>query len=419
MSNTSSQPAASGTPNAAFGHLRIQIVVLLLLLISGSMGAPLIGPIREKLQHEANLSRAELGQGILFVGLVGGFAGLLMGLFRHRFYRATLLRCGSIILAISCILIAFTPVGPGWPLAVLGLSWFLLGFGHPMLATGNGIFSDLWHHSPHTGVILLHAFNAAGKLLAPLVVLYLGTDLRSSGLFYSAITVVLALATFLLWPRHSLHYLKEAELRQAAPTISIFPRHPIVWLYVLQFAFISGSEAGATAILASFIKIARPALWATPERWAALVTALLLAGILAGRVTFAFASSFLYERAIIILCLLTGLGALPAVWTANPWVYLPAIFITGWAFSATWPAFFTLVARSYPSEKTLLAMGAAFFSAIGTSVGIYLASFIGNDDALLPTAFVASTAMLLPFAVFLFATPPGRRLWKNNSAPRI
>jgi len=190
------------------------------------------------------------------------------------------------------------------------------------------------------------------------------------------------------------------------------PGDPGVWLCAAQFAFIAGAEGGATAILGSLVERLRPApgIWGSEATWPAAVTAVMLCGIVAGRVAFTVLSTRLRERAIIGLCLSAGLFALPAAFCGSAAVYLPGFFLTGVCFSATWPAFFALAARRYRADRTFLSFAAAFFTALGISGCVYLVSAVGNADERLPHAFVAGTAVMGAFAVYLYLTPWGRRL---------
>jgi hypothetical protein len=79
-------------------------------------------------------------------------------------------------------------------------------------------------------------------------------------------------------------------------------------------------------------------------------------------------------------------------------------------------AFYALAARNYRGDKTFLALGAAFFTLLGTSACIYFSSAVGNAEHRLPLAIILSTAILLPFAAFLYLTPWGRELGRDRTA---
>jgi len=392
-------------------HKRIQLNILLVLMVNGAMGAPLLGPVRETLQDQTGLSRGRLGLWIFVIGTLGSALGLIAGILGQHIKRTTLFRIGVVLETLACLLLVMAKPGPGWLLLSLAMAWLLLGSARTMTNTGNGIFTDIWRHSPHTGVILLHAVNAGGKLLAPLAVLAIGTALRPNAAAFTALLVLLLIGSW-FWPAADVDSLKQAEQRQARPDRPALPRNFAIWLCAVQFGFIAGSEAGATAILASLMQTLRnaPAAWPWPDKWPAAMTAVMLLGIVLGRIVFMISSRKLGERAILIICLLCGFAALPAALATHPGVYVPALLLTGVCFSATWPAFFSLAARAYPAEKTFLSLSSAFFTAVGVSGCIYLSSAVGNETSRLPLAFIASTAVMILFALYLFATPFGRRL---------
>jgi len=398
-------------------HSRIQLNVLLVIMAVGAMGPPLLGPVRETLQDDAGLSRAQLGMWVFWLGTAGSALSLAMGVAMRRTVRTTFMRAGTVVLCVGCIVFAAVRPGPGLPAMLLGVGWFIVSVGRPLVAASNGIFADLWESSPHTGVIILHATNSVGKVLAPVAVLILGTVLARTGLVYAVAFGLLAVES-LFWPAEGVDHLRKVERAADEDRRLRLPRDPAVWACVAQFAFIAGSEGGATAILGSLVQQLRPVPfdWLSAEKWPATVITLMLCGIVAGRVLFAVMSLRLSEKAIITACVGCGLFSVPGALVASPAVYLPSLFLTGVCFSATWPAFFALAARAYPGERTFLSFAAAFFNSLGISGCVYLASAIGNTDARLPHAFVASTATMAFFAAFLYLTPYGWRLTAGAGA---
>lgn len=398
-------------PKAQLTHARIQANLLLTSMIGGAMGAPLIASIRETLQTQAGISRAQLGLWVFVLGTAGSAVALVLSVLQRRARRTTLFRAGLAVKAAAFVLLVVFEPAPGWVMAVIALAWLLISAATTLTATGNGMFADIWEHRPHTGVILMHAVNAFGKLLAPLIVLALGTYLRVNAMVYAAVLLAILIDAF-AWPRASVMQLNEAEQRQAGASTVRVPRQLVVWLCAAQFAFIAGSEAGATAILGSLVLLRRPVPveWIAPASWPAVVIACLLLGIVLGRVILTAASRRVEERAIITLCLICGLFSIPAALAPLAGVYLPALLLTGLCFSATWPAFFGLAARTFPGYRTFLSTAGSFANAVGISGCIYFASAIGNQPERLPLAFIASTAVMGVFALFLYATPYGRGL---------
>jgi len=391
-------------------HPRIQGSLLLLLFGTGAMGPPLIGALRESVQRTVGLSRAELGLWVFIIGMAGGTLGLVLAIV-VRTVRANFVRAGAFGLFAGCLLLTLVRPAPGWALLALATAWFLLRVGHPLAGVSNGIFADLWESSPHTGIITLHAVNSFGKLSAPVAVLLLGAAVGPTALAFTVLFGLLALES-LFWPRASLQYLRESELSRESGRRIRFPRDMLVWACMLQFAFITGAEAGATSILGSLVFELRPSptAWFGPERWASVALILMISGIFVGRIVFALLSRRLSEKAILGICMSCAVFCVPAAFAVGPTAYVPSLFLTGVGFSAVWPAFFGLAARTYPAERTFLSLGAMFFSSVGMWGAVYLASAIGNVDRYLPYAFVASCLLLIPFAVFLFFTPYGRTL---------
>lgn len=395
----------------ARAHVGLQMTLLLVAMGAGAMGAPFIGVVRETMQRQADIDRDTLGLGVFVLSFSGGIVGVVLGLSLRARARTFIYRLGAATLALGCAGLTIVEPGPGWAIAGIAAAWFMIALSRPLTNVGNGIFVDLWPSTPHTGVILLHAVNAMGKVAAPVLLLVLGPHIQLNGLVYTGFFTVLAI-TSLAWPRRSIEHLREAERGHGSASLKL-PRDPAVWACGAQFIFIAGAEAGATAILGSLATVLRPSPIASlsPERWAAVVVGVMLCGIVLGRVVFTWLSiRHLSARSTVSLCLLCGLAGLPAAYASEPAVYLPALLVTGLCFSATWPAFFGLAARQYPSQTTFLSLASAVSSLTGISGCIALSSWIGAVDARLPLAFAASVAVMLLFAAFLYLTPTGRAM---------
>ncbi len=391
-------------------HLRIQGNVLLVVFGTGAMAAPIVGAVRESFQQQMGISRGQLGLWVFLIGMAGAGIALALCMLLRGTVRASFVRLGILGMFVGCGLLVLGGADGIRGLVLLGAGWFAIRLGHPLTGSANGIFADLWESSPHTGLIILHAVNSAGKVAAPLAVALLGSDVRPASLVFTTMFGAL-LVESLLWPKESLRELRDIELsRETEPRLRV-PRDPLVWICVLQFAFIAGAEGGATSIMGSLVEELRPVPleWISAETWPSVVLTLLTLGIFVGRTVFAVLSFRLSERAILAVCLLCGLFSVPAAFVAEPLVYVPSTFLTGVCFSATWPAFFSLAARTYPVERTFLGIAALFFSALGIWSGTFLTSAIGNVERYLPHAFVAGTMLMVPFVLFLF-TSSGRGL---------
>lgn len=402
-------------------HLRIRASLLVLLLLGGTMGAPLIGPLRESLQTLLGVSRAQFGEAVFVLGLAAGLASLgLVVRFQRTLSRPTFIRWGTLALLAGMVLFVLVRPAPGPAVAGLAVGWFLLTMGNVARGIAGPVVMDLWRESPHTGVILLHGVNAFGKVLAPLLVVLVGQELRVNAAVYSGALALLML-DMLTWPRRSVRTLVEIErAQQETPEDRQRTwRGGLFWAAAVQFGFIAGSEAGVVSILGSFVQQLRPSPWPGLEnsRWAALVLIVMQLGIVVGRFVFV-GTPRLRERTIIIVCLLCGLFAVPGALGVSPWVYLPSLFVLGGTFSATYPAFFALSARSFVAHRTAYSLAVGLASQVGINLCMWFSSAVGNRDAFLPAAVLASTAVIGLFALFLFATPPGRTLVRNADAVR-
>lgn len=120
--------------------------------------------------------------------------------------RLALFRTGLVMLFLAFGLYCFIRGDNSWAIAGLASGWFIMSLGVSFTGTPNAIFADLWHRSPHTGVILLHAINSIGKVVAPMMVLVIGSGLSGNARVYAAIWVTLTLAAF-AWPRKAVAHL--------------------------------------------------------------------------------------------------------------------------------------------------------------------------------------------------------------------
>jgi len=337
-------------------------------------------------------------------------AGIIL---KGKLVRTSFIRIGTLIIIGGMLLLALVQPAPGWSAAALAGGWFLILFGGALGGMSNATIMDLWKRSPQTGVILLHGTNSLGKILAPLLVFIVGTQLSRNAWIY-LVLMVLIMVSMAAWPRDMMGKLKKEEQEENtlhAPGLRSW-KNVWFWLAAMQFAFISGSESGVVSILGSFIITARPAPFTGMDQasYAALVLIIMQLGIVAGRFLFVFLSSRLKARSIILLCTLFCVFAIPGVRVSLPLVYLPSLFLLGVTFSATWPAYFALASGHFPAERSAFAMASRLFSVVGINGCILLSSFIGNRDALIPAAIISSTAVIILVPVFLWVIPAGRKL---------
>ena len=399
----------------------ITLNLLTIALVGGAAGAPIVGALRENVQESYDVPFWAVGVAVGVLGAAAGAAGLVVTSLLRRVGRLQFVRAGVATFLLGFVVLWRVPAGPA-PLGassialwMLAAGWFLATFGRGLTVVSNAIFTDLWAHRPHTGVILLHATNAVGKLAAPGVALALlalvGTGaVQPNAGVYSAVLVVLLVGA-IAWPKSGVAALNVPADRARRPGPSIL-RHGLFWLICVEFVFISGSEAGVASILASFVEKQRVPAWGMSARgWSQVVLAAMQAGVLSGRLIGVWASGRFGEKPIIVACLLCALAAVPTALVASPIVYAPAAMVLGVAFSAVWPAHFSLAARHFPHDKTILAMGAALGTLVGVNGFVLLASLIGNAPHHLPWALMASTAGIAPYALTL------RIVWWRREAP--
>jgi fucose permease len=392
----------------------ITLNLLTIAFVGGAAGAPIVGALRESVQEAYDLPFWAVGAAVGALGALAGAMGLAITSMLRRVGRLQFVRAGLATFLIGFVLLWTVPASvSAVALWMLAAGWFLTTFGRGLTLVSNAVFTDLWAHRPHTGVILLHAVNAGGKLAAPAVALALLAALGTGALqpnagVYAAMLGALVLAA-LAWPKSGVAELNVSAARQRPPGPSIL-RQGLFWLICVEFLFISGSEAGVASILASFVERQRaPALGMSARGWSQVVLAAMQTGILGGRLLGVWVSGRLGEKAIIAACLLCALAALPTALATSAAIYAPAALVLGVAFSAVWPAHFSLAARHFPHDKTALAMGAGLGTLVGVNGFVLLASLAGNNPDHLGWALIASTAGIGVYAVSLLTVWCRRR----------
>ncbi len=394
-------------PDGAVSTRRITGTVLAVAFVAGAGGAPLVGALREGVQEQFGLPFWAPGAGVAVLGLTGGILGLILTRRLPTLSRTGLFRAGLVLSFLAFGLYCFIAGSGWWAIAALAAGWFIMSLGRSFSGAANAIFADLWHHSPRTGVILLHATNALGKIIAPVMALVVGVSLGSNARVYAVIWLVLTVAA-LTWPSKAVFHMNRTERRQhaAARAGASAIRSPLFWLVCLQFAFIAGSEAGVVSTLPSFIEKHRQGIWGLSARvFSQVVLVVMLSGLLSGRFVALVMSRRTGERGIIKVCLLCTVAVVPAVLHQSPAVFLPCFFVLGIAFSATWPAFFALAAGRFENDKTVLSVAATVCTLGGVNGFMLTASLIGNNPANLPWAVLISAGSMTVFAVSFFFLP--------------
>ncbi len=384
----------------------ITLNLLTIALVGGAAGAPMVGALRENVQESYGVPFWAVGVAVGVLGALAGAVGLAVTSWLRGVGRLGFIRAGLATFLVGFALLWAVPAeASSIALWMLAAGWFLTTFGRGLTLVSNAVFTDLWAHRPHTGVILLHATNAVGKLAAPAVALVLLAMLSTSAFqpnagVYSVILVAL-LAAAMLWPKAGVARLNASAGHRPGGGASIF-RQGLFWLICVDFLFISGAEAGVASTLASFVEKQRaPALGLSARAWSQVVLAAMQMGVLSGRLIGVWVSGRFGEKPIIVACLLCAPAVVPMALATHPAVYAPAALVLGMAFSAVWPAHFSLAARHFPHDKTALAMGAGLGTLVGVNGFVLLASLVGNNPDHLPWAMMASTAAIGLYALTL------------------
>jgi hypothetical protein len=91
---------------------------------------------------------------------------------------------------------------------------------------------------------------------------------------------------------------------------------------------------------------------------------------------------------------------------------VPALFILGFMFSATWPTFYAQVSQFFPTQGDMLAYGAALGNALGLGLCVAISSVIA--DYHLQAAMLFGPCVLWGFGILFYST----RLRSSTGTPK-
>ncbi len=374
-------------------HLAVlRTLIMSWVLLSGLIGAGLIGPNRSLIQDEYGLSYTRFGVGL--AGIQIGFAllVLLIAPLLRRFNYARVVLGGLGLQAVGLLVI--------WQAATLiniAAGWALVTIGVVIGSLFNNISMDLWPSNPRRGVLLLHAFNGIGKVLGPAiagVLLVLGW--RANVLCAGLLTLAV-LAAFLIYQANIASLSARHQPRGNPVSLRIL-RRPLYWMCVLPFGLIAGGEAAFATLLPSFLEQHR----GMSSELASWMLAIHLMGLVAGRFVFAHLSDRLGNNAIIALCLSAGVFVLPVVYVPSAAVLVACVFLLGVQFSSTWPTFYAQAARFLAEQRDMLAYGTGLSNMMGIALCIMLSSWIA--DASLPAGVLSGPVILVLFGLAYFTS---------------
>lgn len=354
----------------------LRFLIMAWLFLAGLIMTGLVGPNRMAVREEFGLSETGFGAGVAVTQASAALAVLVIAHWLARWKPVTILMAG-----LSVVILGFLIVSLSHHLAALIVGWTLVTAGLTMGMITNNISMDLWPQNPRRGVVLLHGFNAGGKVVGPLIAaVFLGVGYRLSFVAVGAITLAV-LVVCLLLRRHG----------DVAVTRSIVDpgsglrvlRRPAFWLFMLWIGMIAGGEAAFATLLPTYFK---EGLGYSAQVGTLALTVHLL-GLTAGR----FASAWLGHRAgngtVIALCLATGVFVFPVMFFGNQPAILVSLFVFGLMFSSTWPSFYAAAAEWLPDCRHMMPYGSALGNYVVMGLCILGSSMIADHNLWLAMFF--------------------------------
>lgn len=377
----------------------LHVVIMSWVFLGGAIGAGLIGPNRDAIELEYGLSKSQFGAALAGIQFV--FAGAVL-LAAGRLRRLGML--GILLAALTAQAVGFAVIFLTSDILALGAGWALVILGSMLGAQTNNISMDLWAHNPRRGVLMLHAFNAAGKAAGPLVVafcLVMAWSWRMSFLLMGGATLVLAMLVVAI--------LRTARPSASAPSAARkleggVLRRPFFWMCVMPFGLIAGGEAAFATLMPSYFHTCRGL---SPEMAGALLTVHLL-GLVAGRFASTALGGHVSNNTIIGACLAAGVFVVPALWTDIPAVRNICLFMLGVLFSSTWPTYYAQVWQFWKGRSDMLAFGSALGTITGISACVLISSMIAEWNMI--AALFFGPAVLWAFGLLYFTTRLSRKV---------
>ena len=346
----------------------LRYFIMAWIFLSGLIGTGLVGPVRPAIEAQFHLNHAAFGSGLALCQITVNFLLLLAILPRLGQVSGAARLGAGLVCGVLGLSVAFLATSWGAYLA----GWTVMVAGTMLSGVLNNISMTLWRDNPRRGVVLLHAYNAIGKVAGPLTVSATLSHGWQAGYQVAAAINALLLLGFLLGC-HRWHTVLDS-CAALPPGSGAGFRLPAYWLCLAGIGCISGGESAfATLMPTYFIQVRH-----LTAQHASLLFALHLSGLATGRFVAAGCGSRVGNRQVIFTCLACGLGIFPAILSPSPWIYGVGLYFLGGLFSATWPAFYADSAERLPEHRSLLAYGTALGNVTGIALCIWVSSVIAD-----------------------------------------
>ena len=341
----------------------LRSLLMVWVFLAGATVTGLIGPNRVAVREEFGLSDTAYGAGLAVIQICAAGAVLLLA---GRLARRNPVHV--LMAALGVLVLGFGAAALSHSLAGAAIAWALVSAGLALGSIVNNISMDLWRRDPRRGIVLLHGFNAGGKVAGPLV----AAACLMVGWRWSFGTLgILTLATLAAF--FALRSQTKSALAAADPPAPAAAGRfsAAAVLFVLGIAMIAGGEAAFVSLLPQFLYLTR----GVSEQAATLALTVHLVGLMAGRFAVALYGGSLSHKTIIALCLAAGLGAFPSLLSPSWPIILAGLFVLGFMFSGTWPTFYAAAAaRWLPDRRRTM----PYRSALGNVLGISLCLFVSS-----------------------------------------
>ncbi|HEX2951345.1 MAG TPA: MFS transporter [Armatimonadota bacterium] len=361
------------------------------VFIFGMTQAGLIGPNRSSIEAEFGLSHAVFGLAIAVIQCVSACIMMLIARQLQRYKSLIVLSGGLCVQSLGyyAIMLSHSSLG------LVG-GWLMIMLGSTAGTVTNNLSMLLFTGNPRKGVMLLHSFNAIGKIAGPLLAaICLMLSWRSSFLVVGIITSALCVFVFCSQP-----YI--GTIPRPATTRTHFDsrvvRRPFFWLSILPFGLIGGGEIAFAALMPTFYQETQ----GFTKSAASLLLTVHLLGLAAGRLVSVPLNQRVSNNAIIGGCLLAGLAVFPAVFLPHSMLLYPMLFLVGVMFSCIWPTFYAQASLFHQDYPDLFAYGTTFGNALGTAGCVYLSSLIADHNLRLSLLFCPGVLWL--FGLIYFTT---------------
>ncbi|NLF31941.1 MAG: MFS transporter [Planctomycetes bacterium] len=373
----------------------MRFLIMAWLFLAGVIGSGLIGPNRSAVLQEYGLSETQFGAGVASVQIVAATAVLAGAHWLARLRPVTVLMMGLVVMAAGFGAISATHHLPG-----LIVGWALVTAALALGAIANNISMDLWPDDPHRGVVLLHSFNAGGKVVGPLIAAaFLAAGYRRSFITVGAL-VLAVLAAFIALRRRSAAA-DTGALVDPGSGLEVL-RQGRFWAFMLWIGMIAGGEGAFATLLPRYVE---KTLGQTVQVGTLALTVHLL-GLTAGRFAAAFAGRTVRPGAVIAVCLGAGVFIFPALLTRSLPILFVSLFLLGVMFSSTWPSFYAVATRWLPGALHMMPYGSSLGSFAVMAACIFLSSVIADRSLALSLYF--GPAVLWAFgATYLLAARAG------------